>query len=102
MGGVEDAGEGLKAARGVADAIVEDDDGSRNEILFDEPADVPDRRMQGVVRVGAAEDAGVASLASELNLSWAGDSAGRAEERGFSIERESLFGLGEIAKEFRV
>lgn len=67
--GLEDVGQGLEAARGVGDAVVEDDDGSRDKILFDQPADVPDRGMHGVVRIGAAEDAGVAALASYLDLS---------------------------------
>ena len=102
VGGFEDVGEGLKAARGVGDAVVEDDDGSGDEILFNEPADVPDRGMHGVVRVGAPENAGVAALASETDLPRPRDSARRAEEGGLSIERESLFGLLEIAEKFRV
>jgi len=52
--------ESLNAAGWVGDAVVEDDYGSGGEIFCYEPADVPDGRMHGVVRVGGAEHALVA------------------------------------------
>lgn len=97
-GGFEDVRQGLEAARRIRDAVVEDNDGSRDQILFDESADVPDRRMHGIVRIGAAEDASIAALASETDLAWPSESAGRAEERRFFMEAERGFGLVEIVE----
>ena len=45
MGCGEDLWEGADGLRWVGDAVVEDDDGAGGEILFDEPADVPQGRM---------------------------------------------------------
>ena len=56
----EDLWEGLKGAGWVGDAVVEDDYGSGGVIFCYEPADVPDGRMHGIVRVGGAEGAFVA------------------------------------------
>lgn len=47
------------ASRGVGDAIVQNDNRSGDEILFDQPADVPHWRMRRVMRVGAPEHAGI-------------------------------------------
>ena len=58
--GGENLRESLNAAGWVGDAVVEDDYGSGGEIFCYEPADVPDGRMHGVVRVGGAEHALVA------------------------------------------
>lgn len=101
-GGFEDAWEGLKAARRIGDAVVENDDRAGDEIFFDEPADVRDRGTHGIVRIGTAEDATIAALASETDLAWPGESAGRAEERRFFTEAERGFGLVEIVEKFRV
>jgi len=60
--GFENRGQGFKSASRVGDAVVENDDGSRNEILRDEPADIPSGGMHWVVRVSATEDASVAAL----------------------------------------
>lgn len=77
---------------------MEDNDGSGDQILFDESADVPDRKMHGIVRIGAAEDAGIAALASETDLAWPSKSARRAEKRRF-MQTKRGFRLVEIAKE---
>ena len=61
--GLKNRGQGLQGASRISDTVVENDDGSGNEILLDQPADVPDRGMDGVVGISAAEDAGVAALA---------------------------------------
>lgn len=45
MGCCEDLWEGADGLRWVGDAVVEDDDGARGEILCYEPADVPRGRM---------------------------------------------------------
>ena len=61
MAGFEDVRQSLKAARGIGDAVVKDDDGSGDEILFYEPADVPDRGTHWVVGIGASENASIAA-----------------------------------------
>jgi hypothetical protein len=80
VGGGEDLGEDLNGAGWVGDAVVEDDDGSGGQIFCYEPADVPDGRMHGVVRVGGAEHAVVAVGAGEAELAGAGYAAGWAKE----------------------
>ena len=59
--GFEDVRQGLKAAGGVGDAVVKDDNRSGDEILIDQPADVPYRRMHRIVGVGAAKNADIAA-----------------------------------------
>jgi hypothetical protein len=78
--GGENFGKGAESGRGVGDAVMEDDDGARDEIFGDEPADVGVRRVRGIVRVGAAEGGRVAEFAGAAELSGAGDAAGRAKE----------------------
>jgi len=82
LGGSEDGGESLDAGGWVGYTVVEDDDCAGGEIFGDEPADIPDWRAQGIVRVGGAEDALVAVGSGETQVARAGCAAGRAEELG--------------------
>jgi len=52
----------------VGDAVVEDDDRSRGEILCYEPPDVPDRRMHRIVRVRRAKRALVAAESPRVRI----------------------------------
>lgn len=72
--------QSLDAPGWVRDAVVEDGDGSRSEILCYEPADVPDGRMHRIVRVRGAKHALVAVRSRKPELSGAGNAAGRAKE----------------------
>lgn len=54
------------------------------------------------MRVGTAEDAGIAAGLSQLDLSRPGHSPGRAEEHRFCGNAECCFGLLKIADEFRI
>jgi len=47
--------KGLKAALGIRDAVVKDDDGSGNQVFLDKPPNIPDRGVHRIVRVGAAK-----------------------------------------------
>jgi len=63
VGCCENLCEGLDGAGWVGDAVVEDDYGSGGAIFCYEtcryePGDVPGGRMDGIVRVGGAEEAG--------------------------------------------
>jgi hypothetical protein len=78
---------------------VEDDDGAGSEIVFYEPADVPDGRMHWVVRVRGAEDAFVAMGLGEPELPGARDATGRAEELWSWCDAERSLGLLEVIEE---
>jgi len=47
----KDMRQSLYAAGGVGDTVVKYDDRPRGEVLFNQPADVPNRRMHWVVGV---------------------------------------------------
>ena len=78
---------------------MEDDDGAGSEIVFYEPADVPDGRMHWVVRVRGAEDAFVAMGLGEPELPGARDATGRAEELWSWGDAERSLGLPEVIEE---
>ncbi|PYT63947.1 MAG: hypothetical protein DMG42_35590 [Acidobacteria bacterium] len=60
--------KGLKAALGIRDAVVKDNDGSGNQVFLDKPPNIPDRGVHRIVRVGAAEDARITALPRQFDL----------------------------------
>jgi hypothetical protein len=84
------------------DAVVEDDDGSGNQVFLHEPADIADRRVHRIVRVGTAEDARTTALPSQFDLPWPRNSAGRTEELQAFRAAERSFGLLQVANELGV
>ena len=95
----ENLWQGLNAAGWVGDSVVENDYGSRGEIFFYKPADVPHGRMYRIVRVGGAEHAFVAAGLRQTELSGAGNTAGRAKELGPSCYAEEFLGLFQVTEE---
>jgi hypothetical protein len=100
--GGKDVRKSPKTTLGVPDVVVEDDDGSGNQVFPDWPADIPDRRAHRIVRVGAAEDAGITALASQFDLPWPCKSAWGAEELQPFNAAEWAFGLFQVANKLGV
>lgn len=100
--GFEDVRQSLQAARRIGDAVMKNDNRSGNQVLFHEPADVPHRRVHGVMRIGATKDTGITAGLSQSDLLRPSDSAGRTEQRRLRREAERGFRLFEIADEFRI
>ena len=82
---------------------MKDDDGSRDEIFFNQPRYVPHRRVHGVMRVRAAKDALVSMRSGMPELLGPCHTAGRlrpnagtvrlsgvATYRGLSLQTENL------------
>ena len=95
----ENLWQGLNAAGWVGDSVVENDYGSRGEIFFYKPADVPHGRMHRIVRVGGAEHAFVAVGLCQAELPGAGNAAGRAKELGACCYAEHFLGLFQVTDE---
>ena len=95
----ENLRQGLNAPGWVGDSVVENDYGSRGEIFFYKPADVPQGRMHRIVRVGGAERAFVAVGLRQAELSGAGNAAGRAKELGACCYAEDFLGLFQVTDE---
>jgi hypothetical protein len=81
---------------------VKDDDGSGNEILFNEPSDVPHRRAERVVRVRAAKHALVPAPFGKPELPGPRHSAGRAEELRSRWDPNRSLGLLEVTDEVSI
>jgi hypothetical protein len=78
---------------------VKDDDSSGDEILFNQPSDVPHRRVERVVRVRAAKHALVPARSGKPELPGPHHSTGRAEELRSCWESNRSLGLLEVPDE---
>ena len=72
---------------------MKDDDGSGDEILSNQPSDVPHRRVHGVVRVRAAKDALVPMRSGKPELPGPRHPAGRTEELRSRCDTNRSLGL---------
>src|SRR6266852_886204 len=97
--GGENLWQSLNAAGWVGDTVVEDDDGSRGEILCYEPADVPHRRMQRIVRVRGAKRALVVARSRKPELPGPRYATGRAKELRSCRYTEDFLGLFQVTDE---
>ena len=93
----EDMRKSLNGASGVRDAVVKNDDRSRSEIFFDEPADVLQRGVRRIVRVGAAQGAGVSAIAGEPELAGTGETSGRTKNFLAIAETQGALDVFEVA-----
>jgi len=75
---------------------VKDDDGSRKEIFFNPPSNVPNRGMYRVVSVRRAEDAHVSARSSNSELSGPCYATRRAEELRPRLDIDCLLSLLQV------
>ena len=75
---------------------MKDDDGSRKEIFFNPPSNVPDRGMYRVVSIRRAEDAHVSVRSSNSELSGPCYATGWAEELRPCLDIDCLLSLLQV------
>src|SRR5438128_5687537 len=72
-------------------------DGAGSQVLPDEPLDVPDRRVRGIVRIGRAQHADVSAFTSEPQLARPRETAGRPKQLRRCRDARGPLGLLQVA-----
>lgn len=78
---------------------MKDDNGPGDQILFNQPPDVPHRRVDGVMRIRGAKDALVPVRSGKPELLGPRYTTGRAEELQSCCDADCFLGLLEVTEE---
>jgi hypothetical protein len=94
--------QGAQHPRWIGDAIVQDHDGARGEVLGHKPANVPGRGARRVVGIGRTEDAPIPVLGCESQLGVPNQAAGRAIQLHGPTQAKHSLRAEEVGQELAV